>query len=156
MTYQRYVCYKRARFTGICGQVNIPYGTAVESRDGFLFFGQNCVCAIGSQNGCDHFVQDDDGQGLYRGKLVQTILRQLQKRDNCYQGRWNRIWEDRVSALYRRTDHEDDWLWARSFYDAPIGDLQHIAALVGRSKNKIMDEKKKSSLRTVKNWEVLA
>lgn len=31
---------------------------------------------------------------------------------------------------YRRPESEDYWLWARAFFDAPIFDLQAIAALV--------------------------
>lgn len=35
MQYKNYLCRKRARFDGISGQVNIPYGTALICQDGF-------------------------------------------------------------------------------------------------------------------------
>ena len=36
----------------------------------------------------------------------------------------------KVKKDYRRSESEDYWLWARAFFDAPIFDLQAIAALV--------------------------
>lgn len=88
------------------------------------------VCAVGSQNGMDCFVQDDDGNGTLRGELVGNIQRCLERRDADYQTRWNRVWASALCQKYRRPESEDYWLWARAFFDAPIFDLQAIAALV--------------------------
>ena len=40
MQYENYLARKRARFEGICGHVNIPYGTAltVQERNGANWF----------------------------------------------------------------------------------------------------------------------
>lgn len=73
------------------------------------------VCAVGSQNGMDCFVQDDDGNGTLRGDLVGNIQRSLERRDADYQTRWNRVWESALCQKYRRPESEDYWLWARAF-----------------------------------------
>ena len=36
MQYENYLARKRARFEGICGHVNIPYGTTLTVQDGFI------------------------------------------------------------------------------------------------------------------------
>ena len=59
--HERFIARRRARFDGIDGKVNIPYGTALTCQDGFLMHKNQRVCAVGSQNGMDCFVQDDDG-----------------------------------------------------------------------------------------------
>ena len=65
-----------------------------------------------------------------RGELVGNIQRSLERRDADYQIRWNRVWASALCQKYRRPESEDYWLWARAFFDAPIFDLQAIAALV--------------------------
>lgn len=92
MEHERFIARRRARFDGIDGKVNIPYGTALTCQDGFLMHKNQRVCAVGSQNGMDCFVQDDDGNGTLRGELVGNIQRCLERRDADYQTRWNRVW----------------------------------------------------------------
>ena len=130
MEHERFIARRRARFVGIDGRVNIPYGTVLSNQGGFLMHKNQRVCAVGSQNGMDCFVQDDDGNGTLRGDLVGNIQRSLERRDADYQTRWNRVWESALCQKYRRPESEDYWLWARAFFDAPIFDLQAIAALV--------------------------
>ena len=107
MEHERFIARRRARFVGIDGRVNIPYGTVLSNQGGFLIHQNKRVCTVSSQNALDYFVQDDDGAGDLRGKLVDSIQRCLD-----------------------RPESEDYWLWARAFFDAPIFDLQAIAALV--------------------------
>lgn len=130
MEHQRYLTRRRARFEGIGGKVNLPYGTVLYQQGGFIFHGKQRVCAVGSQNALDFFVQDDDGAGRLRGKLVDCILTELERKDSRYQERWNRVWESALCNKYRRSDSADFWLWSRAFYDAPLLDLRAIAALV--------------------------
>lgn len=56
MEHERFIARRRARFDGIDGKVNIPYGTALTCQDGFLMHKNQRVCAVGSQNGMDRFV----------------------------------------------------------------------------------------------------
>lgn len=131
MQYKNYLCRKRARFDGISGQVNIPYGTALICQDGFLMHQNKPLCGITSQNAYDFFSQNDDGMGRERGDLVGRILSKLQKRDSGYQDRWNKVWEDARCQKYKRPEHEDHWIWNFDFYNGPVEDLRHIAGLIG-------------------------
>ena len=131
MQYKNYLCRKRARFDGISGQVNIPYGTALICQDGFLMHQNKPLCGITSQNAYDFFSQNDDGIGRERGDLVGRILSKLQKRDSGYQARWNKVWEDARCQKYKRPEHEDHWIWNFDFYNGPVEDLRHIAGLIG-------------------------
>lgn len=131
MQYKNYLCRKRARFDGISGQVNIPYGTALICQDGFLMHQNKPLCGITSQNAYDFFSQNDDGMGRERGDLVGRILSRLQKRDSGYQARWNKVWEDARCQKYKRPEHEDHWIWNFDFYNGAVEDLRHIAGLIG-------------------------
>lgn len=131
MQYKNYLARKRARFEGICGHVNIPYGTALTVQDGFLMHQNKPLCGITSQNAYDFFSQNDDGMGRERGDLVGRILSRLQKRDSGYQARWNKVWEDARCQKYKRPEHEDHWIWNFDFYNGPVEDLRHIAGLIG-------------------------
>ena len=128
--HERFIARRRARFDGIDGKVNIPYGTALTCQDGFLMHKNQRVCAVGSQNALDYFVQDDDGAGDLRGKLVDSIQRCLERRDAAYQTRWDKVWSSALCQRYRRPESDDHWLWARAFYDAPVIALRAIATLV--------------------------
>ena len=128
----RYVTRKRARFKSILGiDVNIPWGAVLHEQDGLLFFNGAPVCTTTSQDAYDFFSQDNDGQGKARGRLVGAIMARMERRDGGYQTRWDKVWEDRLCQKYRRPEHEDWWLWNHAFFNAPVEDLQYIAALVG-------------------------
>ena len=132
MQYNNYIARKRARFLAVCGQVNIPYGTALINQDGFLMLKDQQVCGVASQNAFDYFSQNDDGRGRERGELVGCILSKLEKRDPNHQPRWNKIWADPLCQKYKRPEHEDHWIWNYDFFNAPVEDLRHIAALIGK------------------------
>ena len=63
MDHKRYIARRRARFDGISGQVNIPYGAVLEVQDGFLYWKGERLCATTCQNAYDYFSQDDDEIG---------------------------------------------------------------------------------------------
>ena len=137
--HKRYVARKRARLQGCNGQkVNIPYSSILEAQDGFLLWKGQPLCVDTSQNAHEFFSQDDDGQGQERGQLVAAILARLETPPNAgekcrteLQARWDKVWADPLSQKYKRPEHEDFWIWSHDFYDAPVVDLRHIAALVG-------------------------
>lgn len=135
MRYKRYIARRRARFQCVFeGMVNIPWGTAVECRDGLLYLGDKLLCAARSQTTKDFFVQDDDGQGKERGRLVTAILARLgpqEAQKGASAPRWEKVWADPRCRPYKQPQHEEHWLWNESFYNAPIEDLRYIAALVG-------------------------
>jgi len=125
-----YIARKRAKFKAVCGQVNIPYGTALTVQDGFLVWANKLICGITSQNAYDYFSQNDDGRGRERGDLVSAILLKLNRRDEGYQNRWDNIWADPLCQKYKRPEYEDHWIWNFDFYNAPVVDLHHILNLI--------------------------
>ena len=90
----------------------------------------------------EYFARNDDGRGLERGKLSQAIIKTMLARPGemreQLQERWNVIWNDKlVCPRYRKTVADSgDWLWSIGFFNAPIEDLEYIAALVGAGKGK--------------------
>mgnify|MGYP000262767717 CR=1 FL=1 len=131
VNHKRYITRKRARIEGICGKVNIPYGTALETEDGYLLYEGSRLCVVTSQNAYDFFTQNDDGMGQERGELLNRIIPKLEKRDAGYQARWGKIWEDALCQKYKRPDQEEHWIWNFDFYNGPVEDLRHIAVLIG-------------------------
>lgn len=133
MEHIRYIARQRAKFKGLSGPVNIPWGAALENEGGFLMWRGEQLCAATSQNAFDFFSHDDDGQGRERGALVTAILARLRPQnpgDDC-QARWDKVWGDAICQRYRRPEHADHWIWSYDFYNAPTVDLWHIARLVG-------------------------
>lgn len=130
MSYQNYIASRRAKFDGINGYVNIPYGTKLHGDDRFIYYCEKPLCTLSSKNAHEHFSQDDDGNGLLRGNLVRSIKNTLERRDASYQSRWDKVWEDQLCQKYKRKEHEDFWLWNHDFYNAGIDDLKYIAKLV--------------------------
>ena len=132
VNHKRYITRKRARIEGICGKVNIPYGTALETEDGYLLYEGSRLCAVTSQNAYDYFqprrrrawagarrpggrnprppgekgTQTTSAAGIRSGKAL------------CVCG-------------YKRPDCEDFFIWGYDFYNAPIDDLKAIAEIVG-------------------------
>ena len=132
--YNSFFCRKRAKFPGIDGPVNIPYGTVLDCQDGFLIHKCKKVCAAESQRSLDHFCQNDDRMGEQRGKLVAGITELLERKDAAHQDRWNRIWADKRCRKFKRPEQDDFWLWSFEFYNAPVEDLQYIADLARAGK----------------------
>lgn len=132
-----YITTRRARFKGISGNVNIPYGTRVQCDNGCITFDGKALCYTTSENAHQYFARDDDGNGLLRGKLTQATMKRLAKRDKDYQARWDKVWSDEVCKPYRRAEFGDYWLWNNDWYEADIETLKYIANLVG---TKIIEE----------------
>ena len=78
MNHNSYITVKRAKFKTISGEVNIPYGTKLEVGGNVLLHNGKPVCAVFSDCAYEFFAQNDDGQGLLRGKLIQPSSLRLQ------------------------------------------------------------------------------
>ena len=127
----KYIVHKRFKSKAICGYVNLPALTECECVDGRIVCNGKIICNERSENAHQYFSQNEDGLGMVRGKLTQSIQRTLSKRDANYQNRWDKVWSDEVCQKYKREDYEDFWLWNHDFYQADIDVLRHIAKLVG-------------------------
>ena len=131
VNHKRYITRKRARIEGICGKVNIPYGTALETKDAYLLYEGSRLCVLTSQNAYDFFTQNDDGMGKERGELLNRITATLMKQTSGHSARWGKIWDDPRCQKYKRPEQEDHWIWNHDFYNGPVEDLRYIAALIG-------------------------
>ena len=72
MEHERFIARRRARFVGIDGHVNIPYGTVLSNQGGFLIHQNKRVCTVSSQNALDYCVQDDDGVNEIIAKCIEA------------------------------------------------------------------------------------
>lgn len=126
-----YITHRRFKKKAICGEVNLPARTKVENIHGALCYQGKMICYETSENAHQYFARNDDGNGMARGKLTQSIQKKLAQKDGGHQARWNRVWEDEVCRKYKRPEHEDYWLWSHRFFNADMETLRHIAALVG-------------------------
>ena len=126
-----YVVHKRFKTKAICGNVNIPAATVCTERGGIIYYSEKPLCVINSDNAYKHFARNDDGRGLERGRLTRAITSTLEKRDDQYQERWDRVWNDPACRQFKRKNDDDYWLWNLAFFNAEIFSLEHIADLVG-------------------------
>lgn len=126
----KYIVHTRFKAKAICGEVNLPALTEVELKDNMIYWQDKPLCVITSENAHKYFARNDDGQGMERGRLTQAIQQSLQKQDNKYQDRWDKVWEDELCRKYKRKEYADYWLWNTDFFNAPIEDLRYIYNLI--------------------------
>ena len=128
----KYLCAKRFKGKGLAGHFNIPRGSVLTTNAiGRLCFEDRAVCADTSEVSHNHFVIDDDGQGLDRFGRTQAILKLLSgAKTKTRNKRWDVVMADDLCQTYSRKDHEDHWLWSDAFYKAPLCDLDYILNLI--------------------------
>lgn len=121
-----YIIHTDFNEKAICGEVNLPKGAVCQERNGFIYYNGKPLCVNRSENALRHFARNDDGNGLRRGELIQTIKSTL--RDN--EELWDRVCNDEVCVLYDRNTNGDTWLWSFEFYNADISTLEYILNLI--------------------------
>ena len=130
-----YIATKRFKRKGIDGDFNLPYGMEVESKDGFLWHREKRICSDHSAVMREYFARNDDGLGQKRSKVAHSIIDAMLMQDGetkeDWQKRWDVLWNDAVCNKYRKDNSETTFLWGIDFYNAPLLDLYHIAALAG-------------------------
>lgn len=131
--YSKYIVTRRYKKLAQCGNVNISYGTECIVVNNHITCDKGIICFVGSQDAFGYFSQNDDGNGLERGRLTQAIIKRLERKENdlTYQDRWDKIWNDPLCQKYKNANFPDHWLWNYEFYNAPLYDLQYIAKLIG-------------------------
>ena len=127
-----YIVYRQFNAKAICGEVNLPIGTVCQYDQGYIIYDGKPLCVVTSENAHRYFAKNNDGNGLERGRLVQSILEKLREQDNGYEERWAKVEKDHICKIYKRHDHPDNWLWNHAFYGANIGHLTYIWNLVNR------------------------
>lgn len=126
----KYILHKRFKQKSMSGEVNFPAFSEFEEFKGIIFHDNSPICAKTSENAHQFFARNDDNRGILRGKLTQAIQKNLAKKDNEHQERWDLVWKDEICAKYQRYKGESYWLWSHEFFEAEISDLQHIAKLL--------------------------
>lgn len=126
-----YITTRRAKFLGINGPVNLPYGTKLDQQGRFVYYDGKALCTTNSNSARLYMAPDYDGYGLERGALITTIKATLGRKDADHQKRWDKIWGALMCKRYRNPEHQDFWVWNQAFYEAPLCDLQSIARLIG-------------------------
>lgn len=121
-----YVCYSRYKGPSYSGNVVVPYGAKLYSVGYAIFLDSRMFGYTTSQACYDHFVRDDDGQGLQRGRLILTISKILYKHSD----RWARLSSNLKLQKFRRPEHQDVFVWNFKFYNATIEELKYIYSLV--------------------------
>jgi len=121
-----YIVHKIFNKRAICGAVNLAAGTACQEVGGVLYTNGKPLCMAASENAHQYFARNDDGQGLLRGQLTQSIQERMKNQNHA----WDFIVEDAVCLKYKRVEHADHWLWNHEFFGASIEDLQYISDLV--------------------------
>lgn len=70
-----YIVYKRFKENGIGGQFNLPYGTLLTEKDGFIFAPDGRpVCAVTSENGWNYF-HPNTKEGAYRQAMLNRLYK---------------------------------------------------------------------------------
>ena len=97
-----YITYKRFKGKSISGDVNIPFGTVLQERGGFLYLGEKPICCVTSENGWEHFRPLTD-EGKYRQEMLDKLYRWYAKHgcgedfvDELWQGQENGYWKNRL------------------------------------------------------------
>lgn len=131
----QYITTKRFKRKGFHDSFNIPYGTTVESQNGYLWYEGKPICSEKSAVMREYFARDDDGLGLKRNKITHAIIDAMLIRDGetkeDWQKRWDILWDDAICNKYRKDYSETTFLWGIEFFNAPLLDLYHIASLAG-------------------------
>ena len=127
----QYIVHKRFKGKTISGNVNIPALSKCKEVNSWIYYHGKPVCAVTSACAHQHFAINEDGMGMQRGKLTQAIQKTLAVRDDDYQARWDKVWDDPVCQKYKRDTYENYWLWNHDFFNADILTLRHIATLIG-------------------------
>ena len=126
----KYITLKRYKRDNL----NIPYGTEIEEVNGTLYYNNQRICGNHSAVMREYFARNDDGLGIKRGKVTHAIIDAMLMREGeskeDWQKRWDVLWADPCCNKYRKDYSESTFLWGIEFFNAPLIDLYHIAALV--------------------------
>ena len=123
----KYIVYKHFEGIGIDGNFDIPVGAECECENKLISYQGREVCYIASENAHKYFMRNDDGNGIYRGELIDEIVFYLHTHEEA----WELVVNDPICQAYRRIEHDDNWLWSNAFYNASIETLEYIEHLIG-------------------------
>ena len=127
----KYIVFRHFKDLAICGEVDLPVGTKLDSCGDFLTLDGKIITRIYSDNYCRHFSCNHDRQGLKRGNLTYAIAYSERHAGNGFR------FSDHEQEILRRDwahflmPYDDVILFNNSFFDATIEDLTKIAQMLG-------------------------
>lgn len=94
-----YITYKRFKGKSISGEVNIPYGTVLQERGGFLYLDDKPICCVTSENGWNHFRPLTD-EGKYRQDMLEKLYRWYMKH-GCGEDFVDELWPEQENGYWK-------------------------------------------------------
>lgn len=129
MQYQQYITKKRTRVDGICGRVNIPWGTILPVEGDFITYKGQPLCAVRSKTARDHLwgydPQNPEAE-IKRQEAVALLLATAPK-DNgdalaSPSNPWNRY------GHLEQTPEAWVWAWDPAVEDLPLATAERLLA----------------------------
>lgn len=121
-----YIIHHRLKGKCICGDVNLPYGTALHSEGKFIVGDVGIICAVISQQAKEHIARNDDGRGLERGKLTYAIAFKGMSHPGF---RFDEKQRETITKTYSRFIRSDcDFIiFNDDFFNADVDELREMA-----------------------------
>lgn len=94
-----YITYKRFKGKSISGEVNLPYGTILQERGGFLYLGEKPICCVTSENGWEHFRPNTD-EGQRRQEILEKLYRWYMKH-GCGEDFVDELWPEQENGYWK-------------------------------------------------------
>jgi hypothetical protein len=120
-----FVAYKRFKGKGIDASFNIPFGTIVKEKNGYLYDSDGrCICAVTSENGWEHF-RPNTPEGAYRQKMLDGLYRYYGKHEGAsdfdpekWAGAENLYWKNLLRTMNTQELEE--------FYKKRLGEMPEM------------------------------
>lgn len=129
-----YITHKRFKEKGMSTKnYNIPYATELQTKNQIIYYNNEPICYVTSENGHKFFSRNDDGQGLERGRLTYAIAygdRKANKNDGF---RFTPEERDMLVTDYSHflVDNTEWILFNHNFFNADVEELTELAKKLG-------------------------
>lgn len=120
-----YICVKRFKGVAIDGNVDVAVGTELTCENKIIKRKTKKICVSTSDNAHTYFMRNDDGNGSFRGALIDAILTTLATDPTKYE----KLYNDPICQAYKKDGH-DVWIWNHAFFNTTIETLTYIKNLV--------------------------
>ena len=126
----KYITHKRFKDKGMTTKTyNIPYSTELTVQNQIIYYNNEPICYITSENGHKYFSRNDDNQGLERGRLTHAIAYSDRKVNKNNGFRFTPEERDMLVAEYSHflVDDQEWILFNHDFFNAEVEELKELA-----------------------------